>query len=326
MTTRRPRPPGTRCSRGRARLCPWGHLRSRAARRPKRCSTRPSDRTWPGPSPSTATAKRSCRAIRASGGPIASSPNGWRRSPAVCSSAGLQPGDRVGIWSPNYAEWTLVQYATAEIGVILVNINPAYRTPRARLRAPALGMPDADRRAELQDVRLPGDRRRGSCRLPGARDRPCSSGTPSGTNWPAAGRRPIAELDDRRATPGGRRPDQHPVHVGHHRLPEGRHPLAPQHPQQRPLRRRAAGLHERRPALHPRALLPLLRHGDGQPRLHDARRHDGDPERRVRPADRARRGREGALHRPLRRADDVHRRTRSRAFRASSTCRACAPA
>jgi fatty-acyl-CoA synthase len=42
--------------------------------------------------------------------------------------AGLRTGDRLGIWSPNYAEWTLVQYATAEIGVILVNINPAYRT------------------------------------------------------------------------------------------------------------------------------------------------------------------------------------------------------
>jgi fatty-acyl-CoA synthase len=41
---------------------------------------------------------------------------------------GLQAGDRVGLWSPNYAEWTLVQYATAEIGVILVNVNPAYRT------------------------------------------------------------------------------------------------------------------------------------------------------------------------------------------------------
>ena len=40
---------------------------------------------------------------------------------------GLEAGDRVGLWSPNYAEWTLLQYATAEIGVILVNINPAYR-------------------------------------------------------------------------------------------------------------------------------------------------------------------------------------------------------
>jgi fatty-acyl-CoA synthase len=41
---------------------------------------------------------------------------------------GLETGDRVGLWSPNYAEWTLLQYATADIGVILVNINPAYRT------------------------------------------------------------------------------------------------------------------------------------------------------------------------------------------------------
>jgi fatty-acyl-CoA synthase len=42
-------------------------------------------------------------------------------------SMGLRVGDRLGLWSPNYAEWALVQYATAKIGVILVNINPAYR-------------------------------------------------------------------------------------------------------------------------------------------------------------------------------------------------------
>ena len=41
---------------------------------------------------------------------------------------GLQRGDRLGIWSPNNAEWVLVQYATAQVGVILVNLNPAYRT------------------------------------------------------------------------------------------------------------------------------------------------------------------------------------------------------
>ena len=42
--------------------------------------------------------------------------------------AGLRPGDRMGIWAPNCAEWLLVQYASAKAGVILVNINPAYRT------------------------------------------------------------------------------------------------------------------------------------------------------------------------------------------------------
>jgi fatty-acyl-CoA synthase len=41
---------------------------------------------------------------------------------------GVQRGDRVGIWSPNCAEWVLVQYATARLGAILVTVNPAYRT------------------------------------------------------------------------------------------------------------------------------------------------------------------------------------------------------
>ncbi|MGW3482797.1 AMP-binding protein [Rhodococcus indonesiensis] len=42
--------------------------------------------------------------------------------------AGIGKGDRVGIWAPNCAEWVFVQYATAKIGAILVNINPAYRS------------------------------------------------------------------------------------------------------------------------------------------------------------------------------------------------------
>jgi fatty-acyl-CoA synthase len=73
---------------------------------------------------------------------------------------GIGKGDRVGIWAPNCPEWTLLQYATAEIGAILVPINP-----------------------------------------PGA------------------------------ALAG--RPDQHPVHVGNHRAPQGRDALAPQHLEQR---------------------------------------------------------------------------------------------
>jgi len=58
----------------------------------------------------------------------------WRellqRSDAVAAgllALDLQPGDRVGIWAPNCAEWTLMQFATARAGLILVNINPAYR-------------------------------------------------------------------------------------------------------------------------------------------------------------------------------------------------------
>ncbi|MGQ3030792.1 MAG: AMP-binding protein, partial [Ferrovibrionaceae bacterium] len=40
---------------------------------------------------------------------------------------GLEPGDRIGIWSPNRYEWVVTQFATARVGLVLVNINPAYR-------------------------------------------------------------------------------------------------------------------------------------------------------------------------------------------------------
>lgn len=46
--------------------------------------------------------------------------------------AGISTGDRVGIWSPNRAEWILTQFATAKIGAVLVNINPAYRSEELR--------------------------------------------------------------------------------------------------------------------------------------------------------------------------------------------------
>ncbi len=42
-------------------------------------------------------------------------------------ACGLQKGDRVGIWSPNCSEWAVLQFATAKVGVVLVNINPSYR-------------------------------------------------------------------------------------------------------------------------------------------------------------------------------------------------------
>ncbi|HET8978006.1 MAG TPA: AMP-binding protein [Solirubrobacteraceae bacterium] len=77
-------------------------------------------------------------------------------------AAGLATGDRLGIWSPNRAEWTLVQYATAKIGVILVNINPAYRTAElqyalaqsgCRMLIAAPAFKSSDYRAMLAEVR-----------------------------------------------------------------------------------------------------------------------------------------------------------------------------
>ena len=50
------------------------------------------------------------------------------RAARALLAIGVEKGDRVGIWSPNSVEWIVVQYATAKIGAILVNVNPAYRT------------------------------------------------------------------------------------------------------------------------------------------------------------------------------------------------------
>ena len=64
----------------------------------------------------------------AGAGPTPSSTPTWTRCARGLIAAGVAKGDRVGIWAPNCAEWTLAQYATAKVGAILVNVNPAYRT------------------------------------------------------------------------------------------------------------------------------------------------------------------------------------------------------
>jgi fatty-acyl-CoA synthase len=76
--------------------------------------------------------------------------------------AGISKGDRVGIWAPNCAEWTLTQFATAKIGAILVNINPAYRTHElgyaltksgVRMLVSAPSFKSSDYRAMVDEVR-----------------------------------------------------------------------------------------------------------------------------------------------------------------------------
>ena len=51
------------------------------------------------------------------------------------AALGVVKGDRVGIWAPNCAEWVFVQFGTAKLGAIMVNINPAYRTHELRTSA-----------------------------------------------------------------------------------------------------------------------------------------------------------------------------------------------
>lgn len=75
---------------------------------------------------------------------------------------GIEKGDRVGIWAPNCAEWTITQYATAKIGAILVNLNPAYRTHElsyalnqsgVKLLISATSFKTSDYRAMIDNIR-----------------------------------------------------------------------------------------------------------------------------------------------------------------------------
>ncbi len=79
-------------------------------------------------------------------------------------AAGLQKGDRMGIWAPNCAEWVLVQFASAKAGIILVNVNPAYRTSEleyvlnqsgCKLLVAATDFKTSDYRAMVAEVDAP---------------------------------------------------------------------------------------------------------------------------------------------------------------------------
>ncbi|MCE0768782.1 AMP-binding protein, partial [Pseudonocardia kujensis] len=82
---------------------------------------------------------------------------------------GVVKGDRVGIWAPNMAEWTVLQYATAKIGAILVNINPSYRTHELEyvLRQAGISLLVAARAFKTSDYAGMIEQVRGSC--PGLR-------------------------------------------------------------------------------------------------------------------------------------------------------------
>lgn len=95
-------------------------------------------------------------------------------------ASGVAKGDRVGIWAVNCPEWVLVQYATARIGAIMVNINPAYRTHEVEyvlnqagvcLLFASLSHRTSDYRSMVEQVRS---------RCPKLR-RPSTSGTRAGT-------------------------------------------------------------------------------------------------------------------------------------------------
>src|SRR5260221_10531019 len=160
-------------------------------------------------------------------------------------AAGVEARDRVGIWAPNCAEWVVLQYATAKIGAILVNINPAYRSHEVsyvlqqagvRLLVSAESFKTSDYRAMIGDVRD------GLPRL----ERVIYVGTPEWDALLATGAAGAAEADA--AADGGAGPDAlqrrgggpglgHPLHNPHTSgatgVPTGATPSAPKNPNNR---------------------------------------------------------------------------------------------
>ncbi len=252
----------------------------------------------------------------------------WEATSAVARglmAIGVERGDRVGIWSPNRHEWVLVQYATARIGAVLVNINPAYRTAELEyaLQRSAVSVlflarsfRGADYPAMLAEVRAMAPELTHALVLD----------DDFGALLAGGERVSAAELAEREASLD---PDD-PINIqytsgttgfpkgatlSHHNVLNNGFFVG-----------EALRLTALRPRLHPGALLPLLRHGDGQPRLHQPRRRHDHPGRGLRGAGRARDGAGRALHGALRRPHHVPRRAGSPPLRTTSTCARCAPA
>ena len=169
---------------------------------------------------------------------------------------GLRPGDRAGIWASNCAEWVLLQYAAARAGVVLVNVNPAYRSHELRYvlkksHIRALFLRAWDARADYREILA--ESRSGD-------DLPLEHvvwlGDGSWREMLAAGRtfRPMPA--------GPRRRRQHPVHLRHHRLAQRRPAIAPQPAEQRDGDGPGAQCDGARPHLRAGAAVSLFRFGD----------------------------------------------------------------
>ena len=260
---------------------------------------------------------------------------------------GIEPGDRVGIWSPNRPEWLLTQFATARIGAILVTVNPAYRTAeleyllnkvgcKALVIATAFKSSNyvemitsiAPELAEAEPNRL------SSSKLPFLRSVIVTSPTPVPgmlrfddlLSLAGPAQRLRLDGDHRKAGPG--RSHQHPVHQRHHRFAQGRdaHPL--QHRQQRAFRR-GAHAPDRRKTVSPSRSRSIIASAWSWVCLGcaTAGRGHGLPRRRPsmrRPLLEGRRARK--MHRLLWRADHVRRHAGTSRVSRSRPLSPCGPA
>ena len=239
---------------------------------------------------------------------------------------GLERGARIGIWSPNRPEWTLTQFATAKAGLILVNINPAYRLSELEYALTKVGCAALVTATAFKTTDYIGDAEHAGAGAGHGRAGRAARGAAAAAAHGDPDRRPgivrarspfeRGRRHGRRAPPRRARrarPDRcsstMPINIQftsgttgspkgatltHHNILNNGYFVG-----------RGDAPHRARPHLHPGAALSLLRHGDGQPRLRHPRRGHG------------------LSRRGLRSAGDAADRRAANAAPRSTACRPC---
>ena len=221
-------------------------------------------------------------------------------------ASGVQKGDRVGIWSPNRFEWVITQFAAARIGAILVNINPAYKTSELQYALTQSGVSLLIHAAAFRSSDYSAMVREVCDRCPDLREavvidtgwRALLGRAQGASEGELAERESALQFDDaiNIQYTSGTTGSPKGATLSHHNILNNGYLVG-----------EMIRLHGAGPRLHSGAVLSLLRHGDGQPRLQLTRRMHGRSGGGVRSVGDARDDCSRTVYVALRRADDVHR-------------------